>query len=96
MRRRPVLPFGVLSHLVTPLSTSGTEGAQRSAENHGPVTLSAADRRRIEGARQRWLRGEADTKVAVRAAHDRGASLRELAAAAGVSRMTVQRWVRAG
>jgi hypothetical protein len=58
------------------------------------VTLSATDRRRIEGARRRWIRGEADTKAAVRAAHERDASLRELAAAAGVSRMTVQRWVR--
>jgi AcrR family transcriptional regulator len=58
------------------------------------VTLSAVDRRRIEGARRRWIRGEADTRAAVRAAHERGASLRELAAAAGVSRMTVQRWVR--
>jgi hypothetical protein len=58
------------------------------------VTLSAADRRRIDGARRRWLRGEADTKAAVLAAARRGATVRELAAVVGVSRMTVQRWVR--
>jgi DNA-binding MurR/RpiR family transcriptional regulator len=63
-------------------------------ENHAGVTLLAADRRRIEGARRRWTRGEADTKSAVRAAYARSATIRELAAAAGVSRMTVQRWVR--
>ena len=58
------------------------------------MTLLAADRRRIEGARRRWTRGEADTRAAVRAAHERGATVRELAEAAGVSRMTVHRWIR--
>jgi DNA-directed RNA polymerase specialized sigma24 family protein len=75
------------------LGQDAAGGARRSAENNGGVLL-AADRRRIEGARRRWARGEADTRAAVLAAHERDATVRELAEAAGVSKSTVHRWIR--
>jgi hypothetical protein len=47
--------------------------------------LRAADHRRIEGALRRRERAEADLYAAARDAHEHGASLREIARAAGVS-----------